>query len=696
MFDRIQHIHYPNVQKVLPAVYGDELSYYELLAKFEDKINNLITLANELGVDVAWAVDAMKNIADLPEIDAKVKALQETADTIQATLEALPSYAEFTDLSQMVDSNTSGKVPFPIAPNAKYGTDGQVLRTNGDGTTQWQNPIIPSDAQAQTYISAWLDAHPEAVTTVADGSVTFAKLANDTVDDLTSILNTCTNQYTLDSWEIGGFNPTKGVKTSLTYAIRTKLRFPPAIYICHVDEGYRLATLTRFPDGTFAMYTWYTAGTYFISSQYPIDFIIRRSSGAAEMSLDEASYVQIRYFVQHSIVKHDSLVSDALEAIAQPLEYDVYTVVNRAIRMDGNIVAATTGLTGFEQTMWISVSQYDYIMCPVFHTTLNTQQLSLAFYSGKSDSTFVEGVAFVPDTEDKWVVTIVKVPVGANWMVSSLDLSGDTVVSFKGIPKKPLQGMKLSVLSDSMSAMAGYIPEGNNPYYTGNNADVSNVNEMWWKRLCNATGMEPLVIDAWSGSTIAYNARDNQDNFTPMCSDERTSRLGVDGTNPDIIIISGGTNDFNRSTEDRTPLGDIDDSVTSIDREAVLNGTSTFAESYASTIQRLQANYPHAIIVCASLYYCNYTRPFKHNSVGVTARSYNEVIKKVCEYMSVPYMQIYDLGFSINNYKYYAGDSVTSPVHANAAGQAVIANRYIEVLPTLVKQILDVKRNKGL
>lgn len=98
MFDRIQHIHYPNVQKVLPAVYGDELSYYELLAKFEDKINNLITLANELGVDVAWAVDAMKNIADLPEIDAKVQALQETANAIQETLDALPSYSQFTDM----------------------------------------------------------------------------------------------------------------------------------------------------------------------------------------------------------------------------------------------------------------------------------------------------------------------------------------------------------------------------------------------------------------------------------------------------------------------------------------------------------------------------------------------------------------------------------------------------------------------
>lgn len=186
MFDRIQHIHFPNVQKVLPAVYGDELSYYELLAKFEDKVNSLITLANELGVDVAWAVDAMKNIADLPEIDAQVQALQETADEIQATLEELPSYSEFTDLSARVTETTvelDNKIPWPTAPFSKYGADGQVLRTNGDGSTQWQAPLIPTDQQAETYINAWLNAHPEATTTVQDGSLTTAKYANDSITD---------------------------------------------------------------------------------------------------------------------------------------------------------------------------------------------------------------------------------------------------------------------------------------------------------------------------------------------------------------------------------------------------------------------------------------------------------------------------------------------------------------------------------
>ncbi len=37
-----------NVQKVLPAVYDDSLSYYELLAKIQDKLNEVVESENRL------------------------------------------------------------------------------------------------------------------------------------------------------------------------------------------------------------------------------------------------------------------------------------------------------------------------------------------------------------------------------------------------------------------------------------------------------------------------------------------------------------------------------------------------------------------------------------------------------------------------------------------------------------------------
>ena len=65
------------------------------------------------------------------------------------------------------------------------GTEGQVLRTNGDGTAEWADVGLPTDEQTATAISAWLTLHPEATTTVEDGSITAEKLHEDLIAELT-------------------------------------------------------------------------------------------------------------------------------------------------------------------------------------------------------------------------------------------------------------------------------------------------------------------------------------------------------------------------------------------------------------------------------------------------------------------------------------------------------------------------------
>lgn len=70
------------------------------------------------------------------------------------------------------------KVPFPDATHyPRLGTLGQVLSTLADGTTKWEDPVVPSDEQAEEVISQWLEDHPEATTTVQDGSITDAKIS---------------------------------------------------------------------------------------------------------------------------------------------------------------------------------------------------------------------------------------------------------------------------------------------------------------------------------------------------------------------------------------------------------------------------------------------------------------------------------------------------------------------------------------
>lgn len=85
------------------------------------------------------------------------------------------------NLEGRVEGIEDDYVPFPVPPESKYGEVGQVLGTNTDGTTVWQDPVVPSDEQAERIIDAWLDDHPEATTTVEDGSITTAKLASGAV-----------------------------------------------------------------------------------------------------------------------------------------------------------------------------------------------------------------------------------------------------------------------------------------------------------------------------------------------------------------------------------------------------------------------------------------------------------------------------------------------------------------------------------
>lgn len=58
------------------------------------------------------------------------------------------------------------------------GDPGQLLRSKGDGSTEWSDVGNPTDEQTAQAVSDWLDAHPEATTTVADGSLTEAKFSN--------------------------------------------------------------------------------------------------------------------------------------------------------------------------------------------------------------------------------------------------------------------------------------------------------------------------------------------------------------------------------------------------------------------------------------------------------------------------------------------------------------------------------------
>lgn len=83
------------------------------------------------------------------------------------------------DVTNTIDKVDEYKVNIPLDGDNQPtdGNAGQLLRTKGDGSTEWVNVGQPTDAQTAQAIADWLAAHPEATTTVQDGSLTEAKFS---------------------------------------------------------------------------------------------------------------------------------------------------------------------------------------------------------------------------------------------------------------------------------------------------------------------------------------------------------------------------------------------------------------------------------------------------------------------------------------------------------------------------------------
>lgn len=254
---------------------------------------------------------------------------------------------------------------------------------------------------------------------------------------------------------------------------------------------------------------------------------------------------------------------------------------------------------------------------------------------------------------------------------------------------KPLEGLKLSLLGDSISSYTGTVPAGNDTYYKGNNSGVSSPSQMWWSVLCAETGMEPLVIDGYSGSGVTQLQDSSHVNKLPMSSDTRCGRLHSGTTNPDIILIAGGVNDYTYALSAQSePLPW--DGLT-----APVEGDS-FTECYACMIKKLQTNYPMALVVPLTTWFTmrgtdnGYTLTHTVGSNVYTQADYNAAIENVAKQMHVPCISVDNIGINrANMYPTYAVDSSTIPTHPNAAGQRLMGLHIASVLPIIAAAHAD-------
>ncbi len=102
---------------------------------------------------------------------------------------------------------------------------------------------------------------------------------------------------------------------------------------------------------------------------------------------------------------------------------------------------------------------------------------------------------------------------------------------------KSYAGKTISVLGDSITTYAGYIPNGFAHFYPYPTADLADVNQTWWMQFINHYGMKLLANNSWSGSAVAGDAQSAAQKLS------RLDHLYIGEVKPDVILIFMGAND---------------------------------------------------------------------------------------------------------------------------------------------------------
>ena len=231
------------------------------------------------------------------------------------------------------------------------------------------------------------------------------------------------------------------------------------------------------------------------------------------------------------------------------------------------------------------------------------------------------------------------------------------------------KGKVISILGDSISTFAGYIPvaDGFNlahrPRYPQSNL-FSDVNLTWWMQTITALDAKLGINDSWAGSTVTNTITGNSGDLgekAAMASLTRIRNLGANGT-PDVILFYGGTNDIGRLL----PLGSFDPATAPTEVDLTTTKWTTVADAYVDAIMRLQYYYPEAEILAMLP---TYTTSFYTNA---KLAQYNSVFSAICEHYGIPYIDLRDCGISTTD--------LPDGIHPDENGMDYITGAVLDML----------------
>ena len=200
----------------------------------------------------------------------------------------------------------------------------------------------------------------------------------------------------------------------------------------------------------------------------------------------------------------------------------------------------------------------------------------------------------------------------------------------------PLTGRCLSVLGDSVSAFAGYIPWEDYAYYSNMNFGAAS---MWWAVLAEKTGMEICKINAVSSSGIVVPEGAMADRLLKGNSERCCDLSSKKGESPDEILVMLGGNDY---------------------LEQVL--TERIRQEYLDMLSRIKRAYPNAHI-----YVCTYFQSPTLTSVPL--EELNRLLRDVAQEAEVGLIDFEDCGILESEPEKYLIDGI---LHPNERGQILL------------------------
>ena len=282
---------------------------------------------------------------------------------------------------------------------------------------------------------------------------------------------------------------------------------------------------------------------------------------------------------------------------------------------------------------------------------MDCQQTSLEV--GTQYASSEVGIVTLPANSVKLVVTVVTSRNTYTFTMSdtrNLTAGVTELVSLDFSNPDKLPQRRIAVFGDSISTFDGYSPHDYGPYYPVNDRQgtgtVQTVDKTYWYQVIY-TYCRNSILDAnrsWGGTTVV--TREGRTNGFL----QRVTEL----SNPDMIILHGGTNDHNYKSE----LGTFDWDLT-IDQ---LDETK-FRSAYIKVIRRFQQLYPGVKILIV---------------VGdFLSAPYALSVIQIAEHFNLPYADFTNRG-TVQNDKVNIPKSTGS--HPDATGHAYMARVISETL----------------